>query len=101
MAEYQDRQDRLGDAAANARDELAQHRSALGDAGKIAGYAREMDDFLDRSEPAERRAFIDAFVRDILVMPGQALLRYRVPMPNDSPIPGRATEKVALDRSAL
>ena len=101
MAEYQDRQERLEDAAANAREVLAQHRSALGNAGEIAEYAREMDDFLDRSELTERRAFIESFVREILVMPGQALLRYTFPMPDDSPIPGKLTERVALDGSAL
>ena len=50
MAEYQDRQERLEEAAANAREVLARHRSTLGNAGEIAEYAREMDDFLDRSE---------------------------------------------------
>ena len=81
MSEYQDRADRLEDAAANARVVLDQHRSAMGDAGEIAEYARQMDDFLDRSELSERRAFIESFVKVIVVMPGQALLRYRVPMP--------------------
>ena len=101
MAEYQDRQERLEDAAVNATEVLDQHRSAMGGAGEIAEYAREMDDFLDRSELTERRAFIESFVREVVVMPGQALLRYRVPMPDDSPIPGRVTERVALDTSAL
>ena len=45
----------------------------------------------------ERRAFIESFVKEIVVMPGDALLRYTVPMPDDSLIPGRATEKVALN----
>ena len=101
MAEYQDRQERLEDAVANAREVLAQHRSALGDAGEIAEYAREMDDFLDRSELNERRAFIEALVREIVVMPGIALFRYTVPMPDDSPVPGKVTERVALDGSEL
>ncbi len=101
MAEYQDRQERLEEAAANAREVLAQHRSALGNAGEIAEYAGDMDDFLDRSELTERRAFIESFVREIVVMPGQALLRYTFPMPDDSPIPGKLTERVALDGSAL
>ena len=39
-----------------------------------------MDDFLDRSELTERRAFIESFVREIVVMPGQALLRYTIPI---------------------
>ena len=77
------------------------HRSALGDAGEIAEYAREMDDFLDRSELTVRRAFIESFVREIVVMPGQAHLRYTVPMPDDSPIRGRRDEKLALNGSAL
>ena len=34
-------------------------------------------------------------------MPGDALLRYTVPMPDDSLIPGRAAEKVALNGSVL
>ena len=80
MAEYLDRHDRLEDAAANAREVLAQHRSAMGDAGEIAEYAREMDDFLDRSELTERRAFIESFVREVVVMPGAALLRYTIPI---------------------
>ena len=96
MAEYQDRQERLKDAAANAREVLARHRSTLGDAVEIAEYAREMDDFPDRSELTERRAFIESFVREIVVMPGQALLRYTMPMPDDSPIPGRSAEKLPL-----
>ena len=99
MAEYQDRQDRLEAAAANARKVLAQHRSAMGDAGEIAEYAREMDDFLDRSELTERRAFIESFVTEIVVMPSQALLRYTVPMPDDSPVSGRSSERVALEGS--
>ena len=101
MAEYQDRRERLEDAAVNAREELTQHRSALGNAGEIAEYARAMDDFLDRSEVTERRAFIESFVREIVVVPGAALLRYTMPMPDDSRIPGRVTERLALDTSAL
>ena len=80
---------------------LAQHRSALGDAVEIAEYAREIDDFLDRSELTERRAFIESFVREIVVMPGQAILHYTIPMPDDSPIPGRNAEEMALNGSVL
>ena len=34
-------------------------------------------------------------------MPGDALMRYTVPMPNDSPIPGRNAEEMALNGSVL
>ncbi len=103
MAEYHDRQERLEEAAADARDELTLHKAALGDAGEIAEYAREMDDFLDRSELAERKAFIESFVREVVVMPGAAQLRYTMPMPDDSRIPGQVTEtvKLVLDDPAL
>ena len=67
----------------------------------IAAYAREMRDFLVESELTERRAFIESFVKEIVVTPDDALLRYTVPMPEDSLIPGGATEKVALDGAVL
>ena len=101
MAECQDRQERLESAAADARDALARHRSALGDAGEIAEHAREMDDFLVRSELTERRAFIESLVREVVVMPGAVRLRYTMPMPDDSWISGRVSERVALGGSPL
>ena len=101
MTEYQQRQERLEEAAVNARGILARHRSALGDVGEIAEYAREINDFLDMSELTERRAFIESFVREIVVMPGAALLRYSMPMPDDSPMSGRRDERLVLDGSAL
>ena len=67
----------------------------------ISAYAKDMRDFLNESELTERRAFIESFVKEIIVMPGDALMRYPVPMPDDSLIPGRATEKVALNGSVL
>ena len=35
------------------------------------------------------------------MVPGGALMRYSVPMPGDSLIPGKATETVALPNSVL
>ena len=67
----------------------------------ITAYAKDMRDFLNESELTERRAFIESFVKEIVVMPGDALMRYTVPMPDDSLIPGRAAEKVALNGSVL
>ena len=67
----------------------------------IAAYAKDMRDFLNESELTERRAFIESFAKEIIVMSGDALMRYTVPMPDDSLIPGRATEKVGLNGSVL
>ena len=83
------------------REALAQRRQVLDDVNTIAAYAKDMRDFLKESELTERRAFIQSFVKEIVVMPGDALLKYTVPMPDDSLIPGRAAEKVALNGSIL
>ena len=57
----------------------------------------DMKDFLNESDLTERRTFI----KEIIVMPGDALLRYTFPMPDDSLIPGRDAEEVALPGSVL
>ena len=101
IKEHRDRKERLEDAAAEARAILAERRAVLDDVETITAYAKDMRDFLNESELTERRAFIESFVKEIVVMPGDALMRYTVPMPDDSLIPGRAAEKVALNGSVL
>ena len=39
------------------------------------------------SELTERRPFIETFVREIVVVPGDSLMRYTIPMPEDNRIP--------------
>ena len=101
IREHRERKERLEDAAEEARAILAQRRSVLDDVNTIAAYAKDMRDFLNESELTERRAFIESFVKEIIVMPGDALIRYTVPLPDDSFLAGRATEKMALDASVL
>ena len=96
IRELQDRQERLEDAAEDARAMLSQRRKVLDDVNTIAAYAKDMGHFLDESEPTERRAFIQSFVKEIVVTPGDALLRYAIPISDVSLIPGRVTEEVAL-----
>ncbi len=97
IKELQDRQERLEDAAEDARSMLSQRLKVLDDVNTITAYAKEMRDFLSESEPTERRAFIKSFVKEIVVMPGDALISYTIPMPNDSRIPGRNAADMALD----
>ena len=101
IKEHRERQERLEDAAADARAILSQRRAVLDDVNTIAAYAQDMSEFLKESELTERRAFIETFVKEIVVMPGDALLRYTIPMPDDSPIPGRNAEEMALNGSVL
>ena len=101
IKEHRERQERLEDAAADARAILSQRRTVLDDVETIAAYAQDMKQFLNESELIERRAFIETFVKEIVVMPGDALLRYTIPMPDDSPIPGRNAEEMVLNGSVL
>ena len=101
IKEHRERKERLEDAAEDARALLSQRRAHLDDVDTIAAYARDMKDFLEESELTERRAFIESFVKEIMVIPGDALIRYTVPMPKGSFLAGRVTENVALDDSVL
>ena len=93
---HRERQERLKYSAEQARAALAQRRKVLDDVNIIAAYAKDMRDFLKESELTERRAFIKSFVKEIVVMPGNALMRYTIPMPEDSRISGRNAEDMAL-----
>ena len=101
IREHRDRQGRLEDLAAEARAILSQRRADLDDVETIAAYAQDMSEFLKESELTERRAFIETFVKEIVVMPGDALLRYTVPMPDDSLIPGKKVREIPLNGSVV
>ena len=85
IKEHRERQERLEDAAADARAILSQRRTVLDDVETIAAYAQDMKQFLKESEMTERRAFIETFVKEIVVMPGSALLRYTIPISQSTP----------------
>ena len=67
----------------------------------ITAYAQDLSKYLNESELTERRAFIESFVKEIVVQPGNAVVRYSIPMPEDSPIGGRDSEEVTLDSPVL
>ena len=67
----------------------------------IAAFAQDISKFLNEGELTERRAFIETFVKEIVVMPGYALMRYTIPISDDNPIPGRNAEEMALNGSVL
>ena len=101
IREHRERQQRLEASAAEARAILSQRREVLDDVETIAAYAQDMSEFLKDSELTQRRAFIETFVKEIGVMPGKAVVRYTVPMPDDSPIPGQKAEEMALYGAVL
>ncbi|MCY3660789.1 MAG: hypothetical protein OXG36_17430 [Caldilineaceae bacterium] len=101
IKEHRERKERLEDAAADARAILSERRAHLDDVDTIAAYAKDMKDFLQESERTERRSFIESFVKEIMVILGDALIRYTVPMPDDSFLSGRVSDKMALEGSVL
>ena len=67
-------------SAEEARTILSQRREVLDDVETITAYAQDLSVFLNESELTERRAFIESFVKEIIVMPGNAVVRYTIPI---------------------
>ena len=101
IKEHRELQECLEDQAADARAILSERKAVLDDTDTIATHAQEMSDYLKESELTERKAFIETFVKEIVVTPGNALLRYTIPMPVDSRVPGEESEDMALPGSVL
>ena len=101
IRDHRERQERLEASAAEARSMLSERREILDHVETITTYAQDLSVFLNESELTERRAFIGSFVKEIVVMPGNAVVRYTIPMPDDSPIPGRDAEEMALHSPVL
>ena len=100
LREHQERQEKLELAAEEARAALANRPVRLDDA-KITAYAMEMGEFLMQSELTETKTFIRSFVKEIAVAPGQAIVRYAMPMPEDSPIGRGESEVVRIGEPVL
>ena len=101
IRDHRERQEKLEAAEAEARARLGQRRKVLDQVETITAYAQDMSRFLKKSELTERRVFIESFVKEILVTPDNALMRYTVPMPEDSLAPGMNAEDMALNGSVL
>ena len=101
IKDHRERQEKLEATAEEAKAMLSQRRVVLDDVETITAYCEDLSKFLNESELTERRAFIESFVKEIVVQPGGALVRYTIPMPEDSPIGGRDAEEMALHSSVL
>ncbi|MDE2941592.1 MAG: hypothetical protein OXP10_04535, partial [Chloroflexota bacterium] len=101
IQDHKERKERLESAAEGARAILAQRRAVLDDVKTITAYAQDMSRFLQKSELTERRAFIETFVKEIELLPDNAVVRYSVPMPDDSLIPGKKVQQIPLNGSVV
>ena len=93
---HQESQERLEATAEETQRNLAERRVLLDSADVIAAFAREMSEFLRTSELTESKAFIRSFVKEIVIKPGTATIRYTIPTPPDSPIRGGDAAEVEL-----
>ncbi len=94
--DLQDQQRRLEASAAEAAGILSRIRVAKYDVGAIVADPRELNELLSESEPSERRAFVEAFVEQIVIGTGQVKMHYTMPMPEDSRTAGMKAEEVAI-----
>ena len=88
-------------AAAEARKALAARRQLLDSAEVIAGFAEDMSEFPLISDITETKAFIRTFVKRITVRSGRAVIRYTIPMPQDSPIGRSDAAEVTLNGGVM
>ena len=90
------RREQLELAATQARKALAARGQLLDSTDAIANFAEDMSEFLMTSDITETKAFIRMFVKRITVRPRRAVIRYTIPMPEDSPIGRSDAAVVAL-----
>ena len=97
IREHKQRKQQLEQAADESRRMLAERRELLDSAELVAAFAEEMGEFLATSELTETRTFLRTFIQGIDVRPGRALIRYTIPMPEDSPIGRSDRAEVGLE----
>ena len=59
---------------------LSERWIRLDDVEAITSFAQDMSTPSNESELTERRVFIESFVKEIVVSPGQAKVRYTIPI---------------------
>ena len=91
-----DRQLHLDASLQEANAILSQRRAIRDDVATITAKALDMTEFLEKSELPERKAFVETFIKEIVVMPGKAVVHYRVPTAKDSQNPERDAEELDL-----
>ena len=80
-----DQQVRLEASLQEASAILSQRRATRDGVATITAKTLDMTEYPEKSELPERKAFVKTFIRDIVVMPGKAIIHYKVPIAKDSP----------------
>ena len=99
--EHRERRERLEDAAADARGHPLPAQHGPGRRGGHLGLRPGHEPVLQRERDDRTQGIHRDLLKDVFVMPGTALLPYTIPMPDDSRIPGRNAEEMALNGEVL
>ncbi len=101
MREIREHQEKLEYTVSETRGVLAEQMKITENAERIAKYARSLNTYLRGCDIANTKAFIQSFVKEILVRPGSATIRYTIPMPPDGPAKGKETQELALEEEPV
>ena len=96
IRENRDRQVRLEVLLQEANAILSQRRAIRDDVAIMTAKVLDATDFPESSELPERRVFVETLLRDIVVMPGKAVIKYKVPIAKDSQNPEGDSEELDL-----
>ena len=91
-----DQQARLEASLQEANAILSQRRATRDGVATVTAKTLDMAEYPEESELPERKAFVETFVRDIVVMPGKAVIHYKVPIAKDSRNPEGDSEELDL-----
>ena len=92
----QDQKTRLEASLQEANAILSQRSATRDNVASITAKAQDMAEFPEKSELPERKVFVETFIREIVVMPGKAVVQYKVPMAKDSQNPEGDSEELDL-----
>ena len=95
VQELNDAKTRLEAQATRAKKQL-DLQEFVSDEARIRENARNIDTYLRAVNRETVREMIRILIREVLVRPGTATLRYTIPMPSGGPGKGAMTEEVAL-----
>ena len=98
VQELNDTKTRLEAQAIEAKKQL-DLQEFVSDEARIRENARNIDTYLRAVNKETVREMIRTLIREVLVGPGAATLRYTIPMPSNGPGKGAMTEEVALGQS--
>ena len=91
-----DQKTRLEASLQEANAILSQQAATRDSVATITAKAQDMAEFPEKSEFPERKTFVETFIREIVVMPGKAIVHYKIPITKDSPNPEGDSEELDL-----